>query len=797
MERQAGKPRPGDAAPARKRMVRRRPLLPRQGPGLARLSFAPITKVFAFFTQRELRDEKGLFSWASASQPRWVVTVLSSLLVIATIGLSIISGSLISKFVPGTRSAWMIAGMVTVMGLLALALIGVACWVVAQFFVGPMKDKPGSRLSGDFMFQFSSIAAMPILACGLFALLLFYSIESWFTESTDLMFNNATMVVNSYEQRTDQTLRDTATVLVKQLDSNLDMFKRDRVAFEELLVDRAELLGLDAIHIVQNDNSRIVSAVVSSDPNALIKLLPASVFAAAESYPQIRYDRPGGEIAVVAKLNGSLWSQVSTWDGRDIFILMIKSEATATMKSLDETNATHAKYQQFVGERGYFKAIYGSSYLLIAMIVLSGAAVWGVFQARRIAAPVGALADAASLISQGDLSARVLVTPGDDEIAMLGHTFNQMAADLEAQRDELITANRQSDRRRRFTEAVLSGVRAGVIGLDWRGRVTLMNSSACTMLGLSEHELMGRYLEREIPALEGRLDKATSTEDGPIHVDVPVDGAVRNFIVRLTSDSGAEESKGFVLTFDDVTDLVAAQRMSAWADVARRIAHEIRNPLTPIQLSAERLRRKYRKEVLSQPEIFEQCTDTIIRQVNDIGRMVDEFSSFARMPEAVMGPSDITELVRQATFLQRVGNADIDFVADLPDRAIVVECDARQISQAMINVLKNASEAIEQRLSKDPIHGERGRVVVKLSVDQGRIDISVTDNGCGLPKTDRHRLTEPYMTTRDKGTGLGLAIVKKIMEDHDGFVRLTDGVSSGRPVGAMVRLSFPAFRNTA
>jgi two-component system nitrogen regulation sensor histidine kinase NtrY len=377
-----------------------------------------------------------------------------------------------------------------------------------------------------------------------------------------------------------------------------------------------------------------------------------------------------------------------------------------------------------------------------------------------------------------------------------------MTAQLQSQRNELVESHRQAEQRTRFTEAVLSGASAGVVGLDGQGRADVVNRSALTLLSVNREEIVGKDLAAAVPEVAPLIAQALSGNESRVqdHIDIVRGGKTRNFTVTVTRERASEDDRGFVVTFDDITDLIMAQRTSAWADVARRIAHEIKNPLTPIQLSAERLRRKYKKEIATDPEVFEQCTQTIIRQVGDIGRMVDEFSSFARMPQPVMKDEDIGELIRHAVFLQRVALPQITFALLIPDEPIQVECDGRLVSQALTNVLKNAGEAVRAKFGKEGDEEqalrEGGRIEIRIVQDPMRVTIDVADNGVGLPTEDRNRLTEPYVTKRAKGTGLGLAIVKKIMEDHKGALTLedapkTDETGGVRESGAQVRLTFP------
>jgi len=402
--------------------------------------------------------------------------------------------------------------------------------------------------------------------------------------------------------------------------------------------------------------------------------------------------------------------------------------------------------------------------------------------------PISRLIRAAERVSEGDLKAQVTVERDDDEIGTLGLAFNRMTAQLSTQRSALIDANLQIDERRRFTETVLAGVSAGVVGVDGDGQITIVNRAAERLLNATPEEIEGRHYAEAVPELAALIRKAIAEPAGRAGGEVAIKrgGSLRTLSVQVTGERGPQAS-GYVATFDDITDLMSAQRTAAWADVARRIAHEIKNPLTPIQLSAERLKRKYGKEVVTDPEVFTQCTDTIIRQVGDIGRMVDEFSSFARMPQPVMRRENAQELLQQAVFLQREGNPRIAYETKSPKEAVYFEVDGRLVSQALTNVIKNAGEGIQSRIDKGDL--TPGRILVSLETEGEKVLFKVRDNGIGLPPEDRHRLTEPYVTTRAKGTGLGLAIVRKIMEDHGGDIVLQDG-GDGRP-GAEVILTFP------
>jgi len=350
------------------------------------------------------------------------------------------------------------------------------------------------------------------------------------------------------------------------------------------------------------------------------------------------------------------------------------------------------------------------------------------------------------------------------------------------------------DSRRRFTEAVLAGASAGVIGVNADGRISILNRSAERLTGRSEVEVLGLPLSEVAPELAEIFEAARTGNQRLVQRQLAVtrDGQERNYSVRVTSEQATEAEHGYVITIDDITELVAAQRSSAWADIARRIAHEIKNPLTPIQLSAERLRRKYGKTISDDPAVFEQCTETIVRQVDDIKRMVDEFSRFARMPKAVLADEDVADTVRQVVFLLRVAHPDIDIDVELEAETMPARFDRRLISQALTNIIKNATEAIS---AVPPAELGRGRIAVRAQHEGKDVVIDVIDNGIGLPKENRARLLEPYVTTREKGTGLGLAIVGRILEEHGGRLELRDAsekIAGAR--GAWMQLRFGAER---
>ncbi|MGQ0741267.1 MAG: ATP-binding protein, partial [Alphaproteobacteria bacterium] len=553
--------------------------------------------------------------------------------------------------------------------------------------------------------------------------------------------------------------------------------KDDPGAFGSFLEKQAKAHLLPYIAIIDSKGTVLISTKQHWVPE-LGEVTPADIAQANQNKVVLLTEANDRFVSALVRLEAFV----------DAYLLVSRNVDPKVLEYQENTNAAVEEYNRLNQNRSDIQINFVVLYVVIALLILL-AAVWlGLWAANRLVTPIGRLVGAAERVTEGDLSARVATGRSEDELGQLGHAFNRMTAQLESQRNALVDANRQLDARRRFTEAMLAGVSAGVVGLDGDGRVTLINRTAARLLNLAPEESEGRHYSECIPELAALIRRAMR-EGQPRtagQVDVKRDGQLRHLNVQVSSEAG-ERQHGFVVTFDDISNLVSAQRTAAWADVARRIAHEIKNPLTPIQLSAERLKRKYAEEVASDPEVFKQCTDTIIRQVHDIGRMVDEFSSFARMPAPVIHTEAAQELVRQAVFLQRVASPQTSFEVNAPKDTIHFECDGRLVSQALTNVLKNAVEAIaaRQEIGDDA----PGRIGVAVAATPDRVVIAVRDNGVGLPREHRHRLTEPYVTTRAKGTGLGLAIVRKILEDHGGELTLEDSPDSAP--GAVVRMAFP------
>ncbi len=502
----------------------------------------------------------------------------------------------------------------------------------------------------------------------------------------------------------------------------------------------------------------------------------------------------GDPVLIPPRFRNIVGSIVKLRQIRGAYLYTVRLVDAEVINARQIVSANADEYGGLEANRTTTQIAFALMYLGMTLIVVLSAVLTGIAVADRLVRPIRQLIGAAGEVSTGNLDVSVPVRASDGDVGSLADTFNNMIQQLKSQRDDLVTAKDQVDERRRFSEAVLSGVTSAVIGVDTKGEITIVNRSASEMFGLAEKKLLGSNLSSVLPQV-GEVFAAAKTSRRKVYrqqVAFLRKGSERTFNIQITVEERKEAEIGhsYVVTIDDITDLVQAQRSTAWADVARRIAHEIKNPLTPIQLSAERIKRRYGKVITEDREVFDQCTDTIVRQVGDIGRMVDEFSAFARMPKPSMEKLDLREVLREAAFLVEVSRSDIAFEREFGDEPLVGLFDSRLMNQALGNIIKNAAEATEIAAHEGGIDG-----VIRIEARQANdtITIDVIDNGKGLPKENRQRLLEPYMTTREKGTGLGLAIVRKIIEDHGGQLELHDAPQSfheGR--GAMIRVTVPS-----
>jgi two-component system nitrogen regulation sensor histidine kinase NtrY len=666
-----------------------------------------------------------------------------------------------------------------VTGLLLLAIIGREVWVVVQ---ARRRGRAGSRLHVQIVGLFAVIAAVPtVLVSVVASTTLDRGLDRFFSTRTRAMIEQSLIVANAYVTDHAEIIRGEVLAMAYDVARAKPLFDENRDQFRQFLTAQAKGRGLSAAIIIRPDGSSVERADVTM---AKPVVLPSTELLShiTETEPQVALIPQGDHVAAAVKLHG--------YD--DMYLYVAQMLDPRVVAQLTATQQNISEYANLEARRLGIQIAFALMFAVIALIVLLSSAWIGLDFANRLVAPIRRLIGAANVVSTGNLNIQVPVLRSEGDLAHLGETFNNMTAELRAQHEDIVRARDLIDSRRRFPEAVLSGASAGVIGVTADGRITILNRSAERLIGRTESEALGRPLQEMAPELGEIFAAARGSNQRLIQRQVAAtrDGQERNFSIRVTSEQAPESDHGYVITIDDITELVLAQRSSAWADIARRIAHEIKNPLTPIQLSAERLRRKYGKLIVEDAAVFEQCTDTIIRQVDDIKRMVDEFSRFARMPKPVIGDEDVADTVRQVVFLLRVGHPEIDFDVELPAEVMPARFDRRLISQALTNIIKNATEAIG---AVPPAELGRGHIAVSARREGNEAVIDVIDNGVGLPKENRARLLEPYVTTREKGTGLGLAIVGRILEEHGGRIELRDAaekIPGAR--GAWMQLRFTA-----
>ncbi|HTT81264.1 MAG TPA: PAS domain-containing sensor histidine kinase [Stellaceae bacterium] len=670
--------------------------------------------------------------------------------------------------------------VLTLLNLDLVLLLALAAVVAKRFFevwAERRRGLAGSRLQVRLVGLFGLIAILPTIVVAVFSYLFFsFGIEAWFSDKVRTAITESVAVADAYVKEHQQAIRGDALGMAGDLDRYAPTLQMNPQLWAPALTAQAAMRGLTEAAIV-NSNGKMIASTGLIFALGFEEIPNSALQRAAEGEVVVMTDDKEERVRALVRLD--------QFPG--LFLYVGRFIEARVLAHRDQTHLAAAQYEELEGQRSGFQITFAMVYILVAILFLAAAISTGIHFAAQFGDPISRLVGAAERVRAGDLSARVPEGERDDELASLSRAFNRMTNQIQSQQAELIEANRQLDERRRFTETVLTGVSAGVIGLDRSGRVYLPNRTASALLGVDLDRLIGEGLAEIVPEMAGLLERVALRPDRLAQAQVEIAGAnsTRTLLVRIAAEHEEEEVGGFVVTFDDITELLSAQRKAAWADIARRIAHEIKNPLTPIQLSAERLRRKYLKEIKNDPATFRACTDTIVRHVEDIGRMVDEFSAFARMPSPVLKPEDLAAIVEQAVFLERTAHPKIQFAVQIAARPVPLNCDARLVGQAVINIVKNAVESIEARIAETGPN-PTGRIAITVEM-QGRAAVTVEDNGKGLPQQGRERLTEPYVTTRAKGTGLGLAIVKKIMEDHHGELVLANRTQGG---GARVQLVF-------
>jgi two-component system, NtrC family, nitrogen regulation sensor histidine kinase NtrY len=742
----------------------------RAGHPLSKGSTAPMTTV----------EEVAIAEAAvSAPAPKSATGILGPISVVLAVLSAVGTFAILTNMTPISPTDLVVRSVLLADAACMLILLYVISREVGQIVQARRRGRAGSRLHIRIVGLFSVIAAVPaILLAVVASITLDRGLDHYFNTRTRALIQNSLTVAEAYLREHAALIRSDIVAMAFDVGRARQLFDQDRDRFRQFLNAQASIRGLPNALIIKGD----LSIIERSDLNLAHDFVaPSSAVLAqvSDSEPQIALLGESKTVAAVIKLRG--------YD--DAYLYVARPVDPRVVDQLQATQEGVAEFASLQERRLGVQIAFALEFAVIALIVLLAATWIGLNFAKGLVTPIRRLIGAAHLVSTGNLHVQVPIQRGEGDLAQLGETFNKMTQELKTQRDDLMRAHDMIDSRRRFTEAVLAGASAGVIGVDASARISILNRSAEKLIGRSEADALGHPLTDVVPELAALFGEARSDIHRLVQGQVTINrgGRERNLSVRVTTEQSTEAEHGYVITLDDITDLVLAQRTSAWADIARRIAHEIKNPLTPIQLSAERLRRKYGNVIKDDRGVFEQCTATIVRQVDDIKRMVDEFSRFARMPKPVIVVEDMADVVRQVVFLMRVGHPDIEIEAECSEDPMPAHIDRRLISQALTNIIKNASEAIA---AVPPGEIDRGRIRIAVTREGSDIIVDAVDNGIGLPKENRNRLLEPYVTTREKGTGLGLAIVGRILEEHGGGIELNDPPDQTR--GAWARLRFSA-----
>ncbi len=639
--------------------------------------------------------------------------------------------------------------------------------LIAKRIVGVWSSKKrgiaGSHLHVRLVYIFSVLVAVPTIVMTVFSAFFFhFGIQAWFSQRVQTAINESQAVAQSYMEEHKEVIRADTMAMANDLERQLSRLIVDEEALSKMLDTQTFFRNLSEAIIIHKDGKVIARS----------SLTFTLEYEQPTSFNMTSADE-GGVILIMNEDQDRVRALVKLETANDAYLFVgrmidpeVISHLTASRLAAEDYNALQSRYAGM--------QITVTMLFVVVGLLLLLAAIWsGLLLARQLVKPISELINAADRVRAGDLSSRLPESKRLEEFEYLAQSFNRMTDQIQNQRNELIEANRQIDRRRRLTETVLTGVSSGVLGVDHDGMVNLANTSAITLLNKNEDHITGQYILDLLPELDPLLQKVAKRPKQMMQDEIPVSSksnGKRIFLFRISIEVLEENTTGLIITFDDITELQSAQRKAAWSDVARRIAHEIKNPLTPIQLSAERLQRKYLKEIESDPDTFSQCTDTIIKHVGDIGKMVDEFSSFARMPDPALKSEDLIKQIQDDIILFKQAHSNIDFKINDPPFEIMALIDTRQIRQVMNNLLKNASDSIYEAQGEKT---DNGKIGIVIGVHEDNAFVSITDNGTGFPEDENiNTLTEPYITHKPKGTGLGLAIVKKIMEDHDGQIIL-------------------------
>ena len=648
----------------------------------------------------------------------------------------------------------------------------------------------GSKLHFRLAGVFTTMSLLPTITVAVFATVsINLGLEAWFSERVQSVVGTSLSAARAYADEQEIALAEDA----RSLADDLEKFRKNKIFLEDDEL-RNELASL------QLELQRGLKEAFILNGSGDIELRGERSYLFDFEKPDKRdMDSAVSQVVLIDDfINNELRALIFLNGFGDRYLYVTREVDGTLFNLLDETQKTAILYQQMESDRTAYLFNFAVLYFALALLLIVSSVLFALWFAERLSKPIGRLAAAAKRVGAGELTTQVIEDDGDDEIAQLGRYFNQMTKQLKSQRDTLVDNTEQIEERRRLFDSVLSSVTSGVIVLDPEGNVNFTNNSAKTLLSRDNKKVIKNKFTDIFPELNPLFKQLKTSGNSNMQSEIKLvrSGRLENFLVRLATMNEEERLKGYVVAFDDITDLASAQRSAAWGDVARRIAHEIKNPLTPIQLSAERIIRKFSPLLDNDAEELQQMVKVITRQTDDIRRIVDEFSKFARMPELKRKNEDLCALVSSIITLQRAGQPTVSINFSIPDNPIVLSIDSTLINQAITNILKNAGEAIETRKSKHARLKAEGVINVQIKENAEIIEIKISDNGIGLPQ-DRSRLFEPYVTTREKGTGLGLAIVKKIVEEHGGVLKLEDSApfENGNIIGALVSIDLPKLKN--
>ena len=726
---------------------------------------------------RLLRRRVGNWAESPTTSPMLEIVFAALALVVGLASYAVLTGQRAPAegFSPQMVTLLLVANLLPLLALLLLIARR-----VAVLFANRRAGRAGARLHVRLVALFAALSAAPTILVVIFASLLFqFGVQFWFSDRAKTVLDNADRVAAAYvEEARFRILGDVNAMADDATNYWRGVGLPPGASFADGLAFQSTARRFSDVAVFR-------AGAAGSAPTVIAAAGMQNVSLGDRLHGTDLAQLPAGQGRLLGSAPDRMDAVVRLETPEPLFLYVSSPMEPRVLEQVARTQAAISDYKALTDRSRDMQWRFNLMLLVVSLLVVAAAVWFAILLASRMVTPIGELAEAAERVGSGDLDARVDVHGAADEIATMGRSFNRMTEQLKAQQQALIGANNQAESRRRLIEAVLSGVSAGVLSIDRFGIIRIANARAETLLRSGAQGLSGRQLREAAPEFMALMETARTEGIAASEVVRTVDHPDRGqetqtFAVRLTADAGSQRT--YILTFDDITQQIADQRRAAWSDVARRIAHEIKNPLTPIILSAERLKRRFGPQVDNDRDTFDQLTETIIRQVGDLRRMVDEFSAFARMPVPTFHAESLSEIARQAVFLAEVAFPDVRFTLDAEDPLPVFICDRRQMGQAFTNLLKNASEAVAATSAGV------GEVRMCISRQKDKLIVEITDTGVGIPAEVRERLFEPYVTTRQRGTGLGLAIVKRIIEDHHGHLEITnrcDGVT-----GATARMEF-------